>query len=507
MKICESKLPIIPIEDAKHYSCSEENDTINLENNSNDLNSYQNFLIGSSPHDGVRKCREKHMHPLVKKEKGAQKNCSHVGSHVGSHAGSHVGSHAGSHVGSHVGSHLGSHSCGHRTRMRTSTRGNNEKGLNLIKRKKGVMRKDPYGSTHLVLGNLRSGRKLKKKLLWNNYYGDQNTNVSELSYIKEFENNSFMHDNSHHMIVYENKYPDYSALSKREKRSEKIKNFFVYSPDIIQRWIRVIFNVIITSLIVTLIYFTFVSVREDINKKVAIQMQNVKEESDACKKQYYAHKCGTVNLPILNDKCEEWLRCMKTDHKLYQDFSFLSAQMLGQLINAFIVQFEWKSICVIAFIFLLIFIGSNYALSIGGGGGTRGNANNEYNVYSPHMGHPPMHPNGNIPPFPYYHFYPFMPQGVSYGGSSSNPDVPVMSNPFLQNKFYSNGSLGRPGGYPPTNYSYLNQYTNNSENNASTQSNGRSKDYSEAYTGPPKKDAKRGSKKLGFLKYLTPDFK
>ncbi|ANQ10808.1 Uncharacterized protein PCOAH_00054670 [Plasmodium coatneyi] len=485
MKICESKLPIIPIEDAKHYSCSEENDTINLENNSNDLNSYQNFLIGSSPNDGLHKCRDKHMHSLVKKEKGAEKNCSTGGSNAGSHAGSHPWS--------------------SRARMRNATRGYNEKGLNLIKRKKGLMRKDPYGSTHLVLGNLRSGRKLKRKLLWNSYYGDQNTNVSELSYIKEFENNSFMHDNGHHMIVYENKYPDYSALSKRESRSNKIRNFFVYSPDIIQRWIRVIFNVIITSLIVTLIYFTFVSVREDINKKVAIQMQNVKEESDSCKKQYYAHKCGTVNLPILNDKCEEWLRCMKTDHKLYQDFSFLSAQMLGQLINAFIVQFEWKSICVIAFIFLLIFIGSNYALSIGGGGG-RANSN-DYNLYSPHVG-PSVHPSGNIPPFPYYHFYPFMPQGVNYGGSSNNPDVSVMSMPFQQNKYYSSGSMGRPStGYPPTNYSYLNQYTNNSENNASTQSTCRNKDYSEVYNGASKKDAKRGSKKLGFLKYLTPGFK
>ncbi|KJP88002.1 hypothetical protein AK88_02277 [Plasmodium fragile] len=484
MKICESKLPIIPIEDAKNYSCSDDNDTINLENNSNDLNSYQNFLIGSSPHDVAHKCRDKHMHSLVKKEKSTEKNCSTGGSNAGSHAGSHLWS--------------------HRARMRTSGRSNNEKGLNLIKRKKGLMRKDPYGSTHLVLGNIRSGRKLKRKLLWNTYYGDQNTNVSELSYIKEFENNSFMHDNNHHMIVYENKYPDYGARSTRENRGQKIKNFFVYSPDIIQRWIRVIFNVIITSLIVTLIYFTFVSVREDINKKVAIQMQNVKEESDSCKKQYYAHKCGTINLPVLNDKCEEWLRCMKTDHKLYQDFSFLSAQMLGQLINAFIVQFEWKSICVIAFIFLLIFIGSNYALSIGGGGG-RGNGN-EYNMYSPHMS-PRMYPNGNIPPFPYYQFYPSMPQGMSYGGSSNNPDVPMMSIPFSQNKYYSSGSVGRSGGYPPTNYSYLNQYTNNSENNASTQSNCRNKDYSEVYNGASKKDSKRGSKKLGFLKYLTPGFK
>ncbi|EUD69084.1 hypothetical protein C922_00776 [Plasmodium inui San Antonio 1] len=499
MKICESELPIIPIEDAKHYSCSEDNDTINLENNSNDLNSYQKFLIGSSPHDGADKYRDKQMHSLVKKEKGAENFCSTRESNGGRHGDSHAGSHRGSHAGSHLYSNRG--------HMRATPRRNNEKGLNLIKRRKGGMGKDPYGNTHLVLGNIRSGRKLKRKLLWNSYYGDQNTNVSELSYIKEFENNSFMHDNNHQMVVYEKKYPDYSALIQRETSSQKIKNFFVYSPDIIQRWIRVIFNIIITSLIVTLIYFTFVSVREDINKKVAIQMQNVKEESDSCKKQYYAHKCGTVNLPILNDKCEEWLRCMKTDHKLYQDFSFLSAQMLGQLINAFIVQFEWKSICVIAFIFLLIFIGSNYALSIGGGG-ARGNGN-EYNVYSSHMT-PPVHPpNGNIPPFPYYHFYPFMPQGVNYGGSGNHPDVPLMNTPFSHNKYYSSGSLGRPGGgYPPTNYSYLNQYTNNSENNASTQSNCRNKDdYSEVYNGASKKDAKRGSKKLGFLKYLTPDFK
>ncbi|GAW83608.1 nucleus export protein BRR6 [Plasmodium gonderi] len=478
MKICESKLPIIPIEDSKHYSCSEENDTINLENNSNDINSYQNFLIGSSPNNATEKRRDKNMHSLIKKEKGTNKMNSKVGSNVGSNTYGNIG-----------------------TNVRSTIRSNNDIGLNLIKRKKGVMRKDPYGSTHLVLGNLKSGRKLKRKLLWNNYYGDQNTNVSELSYIKDFENNSFMHDNNHHMILYENKYRDYNAINNRESRSEKIRNFFVYSPDIIQRWLRVIFNIIITSLIVTLIYFIFVSVREDINKKVAIQVQNVKEESDSCKKQYYAHKCGKVNLPILNEKCEEWLKCMKTDHKLYQDVSFLSAQMLGQIINAFIVQFEWKSICVIAFIFLLIFIGSNYALSIGGGG-TRSSAN-EYNIYNPYMNNHHL-PNNNIPLFPYYNYYPFIPQAVNYNSSSNNADPPMMNIPFTQNKFYQNGSFSRP--IPPSNYNYFNHYMNNNENNASTQSTSRNKDYSDAYS-TSKDDTKRGSQKLGFLKYLTPGFK
>lgn len=177
------------------------------------------------------------------------------------------------------------------------------------------------------------------------------------------------------------------------KNHQKCRNFLIYSPDVIQKWIRVIFNIIITSLIITLIYFVFVSVREDINKKIAIQKQNIKEDSISCKKQYEAHKCATINLPMLSEKCDEWLKCMKADSNLYQDISFLSAQMLGQIINAFIVQFEWKSICVIAFIFLLIFIGSNYALSIGGGSRSNGDMH-----YSP----PPPPPINSYPFYPNY---------------------------------------------------------------------------------------------------------
>ncbi|SBT80910.1 nucleus export protein BRR6, putative [Plasmodium malariae] len=451
--INESKMPIIPIEDTKHYSCSEENDTINLENNSNDLNSFQNFLIRNGSNNGSDKCGDnKKSHALIKKE---------------------------------INNNSNNYNCNNNYSF------NSNKNLNLVRRKKGVIRKkDSYGSTHLVLGNIRGNRKLRKKLLWNNCT-DQNTNVSEMSYIKDFENNSFMHENGHHMVLYDNKYRDYPR-NKGEERSEKIKYFFVYSPDIIQRWIRVIFNIIITSLIVTLIYFIFISVREDINKKVAIQVENVKEESNSCKKQYYAHKCGTVNLPLLNEKCEEWLKCMKTDHKLYQDISFLSAQMLGQIINAFIVQFEWKSICVIAFIFLLIFIGSNYALSIGGGSRVNGP---EYSLYNPYI-----NANSNIPPFPYYPFYPILPQALHYN-NGRNTDIPLMNMSFPQNKFFQNSSFSRNP------YNHFSQYTYADEHNTSNNSTSRNKDYSDNYGSSKKDSNKKGSKKLGFLKYLTGGFK
>ncbi|CDU20751.1 nucleus export protein BRR6, putative [Plasmodium yoelii] len=457
MTINENRMRIIPMDDTKNYSGSEENDTINLENNSNDLSSYQNFLIGG-PNTESYKYTDKNCHALVKKEK---KNPT-------------------------------SHQTANNYHYKSSN--GSIKHMHLMKRKKGFIGKDPYCSTHLILGSGRSNKKLKKKFLWNRGI-DQNTNVSELSYIRDFENNSFMHDNSQHLVLYDNnnnRYMDYSRNAK-EIRSEKMRYFFVYSPDIIQRWLRVIFNIIITSLIVTLIYFIFISIREDINKKVAIQVQNVKEESNTCKKQYYAHKCGTVNLPLLNEKCEEWLKCMNTDHKLYQDISFLSAQMLGQIMNAFIVQFEWKSICVIAFIFLLIFIGSNYALSIGGANKTN---NNDYNLYNPIM-----NPSHGIPPYsPYFNFYPYMSPPLNYN-NPYNPDFTLMNTSYLHNKYFQDNNFNRS----PYNYSSSYQQHNNGHND-SNNSVSRNKENSENYN-QNQKDGNKDSKKVGFLKYLTRDFK
>ncbi|CXJ22085.1 nucleus export protein BRR6, putative [Plasmodium berghei] len=455
MSINENRMRIIPMDDTKNYSGSEENDTINLENNSNDLSSYQNFLIGG-PNTESYKYTDKNCHALVKKEK---KNPT---------------------------SHQTANNCHYK-----SSNGS-IKHMHLMKRKKGFIGKDPYCSTHLILGSGRTNKKLKKKILWNRGV-DQNTNASELSYIRDFENNSFMHDNSQHLVLYDNnnRYMDYSRNVK-ESRSEKMRYFFVYSPDIIQRWLRVIFNIIITSLIVTLIYFIFISIREDINKKVAIQVQNVKEESNTCKKQYYAHKCGTVSLPLLNEKCEEWLKCMNTDHKLYQDISFLSAQILGQIMNAFIVQFEWKSICVIAFIFLLIFIGSNYALSIGGANKTN---NTDYNLYNPIM-----NPSHGIPPYPpYFNFYPYMPSPLNYNNSYS-PDFTLMNPSYLHNKYFQDNFNRNP-------YNYSSPYQqHNNGNNDSNNSVSRNKENSENYN-QNQKDGNKDSKKVGFLKYLTRDFK
>lgn len=454
MNESENKLPLIPLKESKRFTCSdgdddEENDTINLENNSNDLvNGFQNFLISNGSNNGSCKgTKTKKDDALIRKE--------------------------------------------------------NFRNLNLLKKKKNFIRKDAYGSNNLVLGGLRNNSKklsMKRKFLWNCI--DQNTNVSELSYIKDFENNnSFLHENNgHHMVLYDNKFRDYYPKYIKEERGDRIRNFFVYSPDIIQRWIRVIFNIIITSLIVTLIYYIFISVREDINKKVAIQVQNVKEESNSCRKQYNAHKCGTVNLPLLNEKCEEWAKCMKTDYKLYQDISFLSAQMLGQIINTFIVQFEWKSICVIAFIFLLIFIGSNYALSIGGY-----RSNNDYNSTYPNLNNNYNHlnnNNNNMSPYPYYPFYPIIPQPINYNNSGNpNMDIPIMNCMPSQNKFYRNSSFNRNA--------YTNSFMNNfhhnlNENDMGTHSSPRNKDFNETYSSS-KKDQKRSSKKLGFLKYLSRD--
>ncbi|CRG93536.1 conserved Plasmodium protein, unknown function [Plasmodium gallinaceum] len=426
MNINENKMPIIPIEESKHYSYSEENDTINLENNSNDLNSIQNFLISNVSNNGSVKCNDKKDESILKKD---------------------------------------------------------NINFNLIKRKKGTKKKDPYTSSHIMLGNIKNNKKInmKKRFLMN--YGDQHINASELSDIKDFENSSYIHENNR-MLLYDHKFREY-PIRKREKKSEIIRNFFVYSPDIIQKWIRVIFNIIITSLIVVLIYFIFISVREDINKKVAIQVQNVKEESISCKKQYIAHKCGTVNLPLLNEKCEEWLKCMKTDHNLYQDISFLSAQMLGQIINAFIVQFEWKSICVIAFIFLLIFIGSNYALSIGGN-----RLNGDYHSLNSN--------NTNFPSFPYYQYYPIFPPPLNYN-NSNHVDIPYMRIPS-HNKIFQNNNYSR---YP---YQYENNYSNLNEDNTINHPVSRSKEFSEGYNSS-KKDNKKSSKRLGFLKYLTRDIK
>lgn len=268
-----------------------------------------------------------------------------------------------------------------------------------------------------------------------------------------------------------------------DQKSHKYRNFFMYSPDILQKWIRLIFNVIITSLIITLIYFIFISVREDIHKKIAIQKQNLKADSMSCRKQYEAHKCATVTLPLLIEKCEEWMKCMKTDSNLYQDISFLSAQMLGQIINAFIVQFEWKSIAVIAFIFLLIFIGSNYALSIGGG--------NRYTSDYQYLTPP-------IPSYPVYPNYPFVPNMLN--PSTQFPYIPYPNmppqDPYMGGEFSHNAF---PGSYNQRNF-----YDDESETNGLRTNHKNSGGFEEAFAAFKKENSTpKKSKRFKFLEFFN----
>ncbi|UKJ90696.1 hypothetical protein MACJ_001630 [Theileria orientalis] len=127
-----------------------------------------------------------------------------------------------------------------------------------------------------------------------------------------------------------------------------------FNPERINSWMKTIFNVTKTIILMYVVVSIFLIVKKDIETHIQRNVKTVDNESLTCLNEYTRNKCGILEIPALVDQCREWEICMKKDSLNYENISLISASVIASSIKHFISQLDLKSLLFILFIFLLI---------------------------------------------------------------------------------------------------------------------------------------------------------
>ncbi|UKK01785.1 hypothetical protein MACK_001138 [Theileria orientalis] len=127
-----------------------------------------------------------------------------------------------------------------------------------------------------------------------------------------------------------------------------------FNPERINSWMKTIFNVTKTIILIYVVVSIFLIVKKDIETHIQRNVKTVDNESLTCLNEYKRNKCGILEIPALVDQCREWEICMKKDSLNYENISLISASVIASSIKHFISQLDLKSLLFILFIFLLI---------------------------------------------------------------------------------------------------------------------------------------------------------
>lgn len=211
------------------------------------------------------------------------------------------------------------------------------------------------------------------------------------------------------------------------------KRNFVISPELFNGWVRAFFNVAVTSVLLYIGMVFVMAISRDINKGLEKQRQRVKEEALSCQEKYAKNQCSTVQVPAMEEQCKIWETCMYKDAMLYDEASFLSAEVLGGVINTFVSQLDVRTVGIVLIAFLALFVGSNYAISLGTNrNSTAAGRPSEYtNWFAGMFSRTP--PNGSqiYTPSPLMHI----------------PAPPIVHNPYLVPNYCPMGNYPYVGNY------------------------------------------------------------
>lgn len=124
-----------------------------------------------------------------------------------------------------------------------------------------------------------------------------------------------------------------------------------WKPYVLQLYLQLTVNVVLVAVAAYLGYLIVSTLRADIHNQVEQCVSDALHEISQCSKEYYRNKCHNdgshKRAPLLEDACTNWERCMNRDPQLMAK-SRVTAEMLAEILNAFLHRLSWKSLFVIA---------------------------------------------------------------------------------------------------------------------------------------------------------------
>ncbi|TBU02717.1 di-sulfide bridge nucleocytoplasmic transport protein [Hamiltosporidium tvaerminnensis] len=151
-----------------------------------------------------------------------------------------------------------------------------------------------------------------------------------------------------------------SEQKDRQKwKFSDIKPYILNAPFVIISYLHLFFNIlIITILSYTLVAIAF-GIQKDVRNRIfqrKIQISKIIEES---KKNYFENKCHpSTRVPALNKLCMEW-ECNMQRGIDSAEFTRIFVEVLGDVCDAFVRKFSFKTTSIFAGFFVLFLIFRN----------------------------------------------------------------------------------------------------------------------------------------------------
>ena len=145
---------------------------------------------------------------------------------------------------------------------------------------------------------------------------------------------------------------------EEEARRWRRTRWWAEIPYLLNGWIQLFFNLALMSSCFYLLYCFYSTISADIESKVRIFSFGVMDQIAKCTREYENNRCEKgARVPALEGVCRTWELCMSQDPQLVARRSQLSADTLGEALNAFFARLNLATVSVLAvLLFGLVFV-------------------------------------------------------------------------------------------------------------------------------------------------------
>ncbi|KAG8743941.1 hypothetical protein FRC10_011127 [Ceratobasidium sp. 414] len=117
-----------------------------------------------------------------------------------------------------------------------------------------------------------------------------------------------------------------------------------FAPHLLLGYVRVFFNSVLVLGLLYIIIMIVVTVRRDIEDKIATYTGENAAMIQDCTSQYLLNKCGPdLAIPHMKQFCDEWERCLQRDASIVGR-ARVAAETLAEVVNGFVEPITWKTL-------------------------------------------------------------------------------------------------------------------------------------------------------------------
>ncbi|ORX41891.1 hypothetical protein BCR36DRAFT_407310 [Piromyces finnis] len=240
-----------------------------------------------------------------------------------------------------------------------------KKGLfKLKKRNKDYKKEDEESNKHSQTKLVKYSQKNTKR----NKYGGE-TKEQTTKYVDDFESESdydedeseidnqmsieYQHPNKIlRPIIYNNPYSFEEQNTKNSKTTVLKDSSF---PQLLSSYSKFLFNVLLLSVALWIIFNFIKTVRTDMNIKYNEYVMNNMKDISKCYDNYKTNKCySDERIPFLENTCREWEACMNQNPDEIR-IIMIAAEVISEILDKFIEPLSMKTTVVVALVSVICF--------------------------------------------------------------------------------------------------------------------------------------------------------